>query len=89
MRPQPKYDPKKQKSTQLIKLLSDRVENWTRQRVRYHESGYEMIKYDMLTRCHPYKYRKSVKYNKRRHMDKVVFDVRVEHWLRKMSEKVC
>lgn len=85
MRPQPMYDPKKQKSTQLIKLLSDRVENWTRQRVRYHESGYEMIKYDMLTRCHQYKYSKSVERPKRRLIDTVVWDSRFEHMLRMIT----
>lgn len=47
-----------------------------------------MIKYDMLTRCHQYKYSKSVERPKRRLIDTVVWDIRFEHMLRKMSEKV-
>lgn len=46
------------------------------------------IRYEMMERCHDYAFMKKRKSPPSRHMDKVVFDVRVEHWLRKMSEKV-
>ena len=39
-------------------------------------------RYEMMERCHDYAFMKKRKSPPSRHMDKVVFDVRVEHWLR-------
>lgn len=82
----PRIEPK-HKNMIMKNILIDRIGNWHRQdnfRFRYN-SIFNWIRYAMAERSSDYRYSKVTKHKVSRHKDKVVWEPRLEHILRKVG----